>query len=169
MAPLPLNLPGRLRHRAARALPFALVALGLYLLVGCIYVPTFQLPKEGKDFRPAVGPVGSHKPIRPGYATKADVRRLLGDPTHVSADGRTFSYELRTTDGHWVWPICFFSSPEYAWYRLRLDFNADGELLRYAIDQRHSGGMIILGGLPPEHSPFDPRFEPRPLPQPARP
>src|SRR5260221_6911872 len=86
--------------------PFALIVLGLYLMVGRIYVPAFQLPKSGPDFRDKVGDAGSKKLIRPGAVTHAYVVQLLGPPQDSTPDGRTVAYIMRATDGSWRWPIC---------------------------------------------------------------
>src|SRR5436309_2258543 len=115
--------------------PTAFLLLGVYLLAGCIFIPTFQLPKDGKDFRKEVGDANSHKPIRPGEATRAYVLQRLGQPYAVSADGHIVAYEFGATNGYWVWPLCFMAESEHTYYRLRLTFDANDRLLRYDIEK----------------------------------
>lgn len=137
-------------------LPFLLIACGLYLMVGCIYVPTFQLPKSGPDFRGKVGDANSRKLIRPGAVTRAYVVQLLGPPQDSTHDGKTVAYVMRATDGYWVWPLCFYAGPADSWYRLRLNFDADDQLASYEIETSETGGLMGLGNRPSDRSPFSP-------------
>ena len=49
--------------------PVLLILLGTGLLSGCIYIPTFGIPKDGTDFHPLVGDELSDRPIRPSEVT----------------------------------------------------------------------------------------------------
>lgn len=142
----------RVQIRWRRWIPIALVLLGGYLSVGCFYVPTFDLPKEGADFRRKVGPADSHREIRPGNATRIYVERVLGQPKYVSKNGLTTYYELRLKDGVWVWPLCFYTDSDYTWYLLTLHFDKDGLLTKYEIEKAQTVGSIINNYS--EHSPF---------------
>ena len=130
------------------ALPIALILSGVYLLVGCIYIPTFGLPKDGKDFRGLVGEARSHRQIRPGNATRSLVIQLLGEPKLASRDGLTIAYDLSTMDGYVVWPLCFDqSSAVKTSYRLRLKFNAGGQLQSYQVRNQSSGNILSSNGV----------------------
>jgi hypothetical protein len=46
---------------------------------------------------------------------------------------RTFSGSLTTIT---IWPLCFAAYPDYTWFRLRLEFDANDRLNGYRIDQQ---------------------------------
>lgn len=65
-------------------LPLGLTGLGLWLLVGCIYVPwRDKVPPGERDPRPFVGKLKSDRPLRVSESTQENVRQILGEPTHV--------------------------------------------------------------------------------------
>lgn len=90
-----------------RALPFVLIVIGLWLLSGCIYVPMFGRPIEGKNAARKVGDADSRKPIRVGVTHVEDIRGVLGDPLDQTSDGRVLVYGWTTQNGATIWPLCF--------------------------------------------------------------
>src|SRR5687768_2214030 len=95
-------------HRRARiALPVALIVLGMWLLVGCVYIPTFGTTVSGKNVAGSVGPKASRKPVRISLSTVTDVVRVLGEPPHATSDRRVFAYPWTVRNGIAVWPLCF--------------------------------------------------------------
>ena len=148
-----------MRFRGRTVAAILLVFFGAYLLGGCIYVPTFQLSKEGTDFRKWVGDASSRKPIRPGHADRALVTQILGKPTDSTRDGRTIAYCFRATDGYWVWPICFDAVREYTDYRVRLTFDENDQLVRQEVDKTEIRGAIQWGAYGPGYHfpPLEPK------------
>ncbi len=143
-------------------MPVMLIGVGVYLMAGCIYVPTFQLPKDGKDFRKLVGDANSRKPIRPGFASRAAVLAALGEPKQSTRDGRTIAYAFRATDGYWVWPICFYAGPAHTDYRVRLTFNDRDDLVHYEVDTMSNGGSMGIMSFPQQFPPLEPGGRPWP-------
>ena len=115
-------------------LPISLVALGLSLLIGCLYIPTFERPVSStqKDFRKLVGSAQGSV-LRTGYTNRATVLRLLGSPPLVSLDSSSIGYLFETRRGYWVMPLCFFYtySADNRVYGLRLDFDKDNVLRQF--------------------------------------
>ena len=135
-------------HYLKHTLPIVLILSGVYLLVGCIYIPTFGLSKDGKDFRGLVGEARSHRQIRPGNATRSLVIQLLGEPKLASSDGLTIAYELSTMDGYVIWPLCFDqSSAVKTRYLLRLKFNSGGRLESYQVRNQSTGNILSSNGV----------------------
>jgi len=89
------------------ALPTVLITLGVALLQGCLFIPTFNKVQEGENVTKKIGDSGSRKPIRINRATRADVERVFGPPRAISQDGREIAYGWRVLEGAWVMPLCF--------------------------------------------------------------
>src|SRR5438270_13494694 len=102
-----------IRRYARRAIPFLLLPLGMWLLVGCLYlpIPEHRIHFHQKDFRPYLGARQSDRPIRAGAINRAKVVALLGPPPFASQDGRSIAYILQTERGFVVWPLCFAAGP----------------------------------------------------------
>jgi hypothetical protein len=113
--------------------PAALAAVGVWLLVGCLYVPTFGPVISGKDAAKAVGAAGSKRPLRTGQASVADVRRVLGEPPFASDDGRVLAYPWTVRNGLAVWPLCFAAYPVRGQRTLVLRFDANGFLQSFRV------------------------------------
>jgi hypothetical protein len=121
------------------AISYVAIGLGVYLLVGCIYIP---LPEhkvgDGKDFRDLVGEAHSTRPIRAGIARSA-VERLLGKPEHVSSDGRVIRYTIYTEKSFVIWPLCFSAGPDVQkGYALALEFDEKDMLVGWQMDDATS-------------------------------
>jgi hypothetical protein len=113
--------------RRTTALPIALIALGLWLLVGCIYIPTFNKHESGVDASKQVGGPKSGKPIRAQRSTRADVERLLGPPFLIN-DGSAIAYRWQVLKGVWVMPFCFMADADRGTRALVLRFDDVGML-----------------------------------------
>lgn len=116
-------------------LPLTLLIVGLFLLIGCIYIPTADKPTypNAIDFRKLVGQ-SVDRPIRPGHVDRRTVLLILGKPWIMSKDGSAIAYTLDTQKGILFIPLCFTAAPVTGpTYYIRLDFNSDGILQRYRI------------------------------------
>src|SRR5687767_2486649 len=97
----------RARNLARLAVPAVLALLGVTLLVGCIYIPTFNATVDGPDAASKIGPADSKKPLRVGRSTRRDVERVLGKPYFTTSDGRLWVYSWRRRNGVYFYPLCF--------------------------------------------------------------
>jgi hypothetical protein len=129
-----------LTKRVRRLLPYALIAMSLWFMAGCFYLPLPEHPsdksqtgnKKEKDFRGLIGPVGSKHPIQPGV-TRAQVVALLG-PTGYKMTNDQLLYSLLTDRAAWVAPLCFSAVPATErGYALRLTFDKNDVLLRWEL------------------------------------
>lgn len=129
--------PRRNRRRWRRAvLPVIASAIGVWLLVGCFYVPVpdQRTDKKQPDFRDMIGDAKSDRPIRPGAITRAAILAKLGPPPYVSKDGKTIAYTLETVRGAWIWPLCFHGYPQsQRAYALGLHFDRNDVLVDWKI------------------------------------
>jgi hypothetical protein len=105
-------------------LPFVLVVAGAFLLIGCIYIPTFNKVVRGVDASKEVGDAKSRKPLRIGHATRADVERVLGPPQYASADGSEVGYTWVIQRGVWL-SVCFGSEKVTGMRGVVLKFDGD--------------------------------------------
>ena len=130
-------------------LPILLVASGLSLLIGCLYIPTFEKPawSTEKDFRKFVGDDPS-RPLRTGNANRAMVLELLGPPPLASADGCSIGYLFKTHQGYWL-GLCGSSSADDKVRGLRLDFGKDNILQQFKVasSDSHDGTRYPVGAV----------------------
>lgn len=108
-------------------LPLVLILFGVVLLHGCIYIPTFNQHHSGIDAAKQVGDARSGRLLRIGSATRADVDRVLGRPTYVSADGSEIAHTWLVQSGVWL-NICFGSSEILSKRAALLRFDSGGVL-----------------------------------------
>jgi hypothetical protein len=117
-----------------RVLPFLAAALGVFLLIGCVYIPgRDKLPADARDPRPFVGKRDSHRPLKVGTSTREDVFNVLGRADGGSSDGRAWEYHWEGQNGSWLVPLCFRSDPAWRRYVMRLEFADDGRLKRFRV------------------------------------
>jgi hypothetical protein len=110
-------------------LPVLLTAAGVWLLVGCVYIPTFGRVSQGSDASRQVGNARSKKPLQVSRATRDDVLRVLGTPRFTSSSGLEAAYAWEVQNGYTVWPLCLFSGyPVNGKRTLVLRFGGDGVL-----------------------------------------
>jgi hypothetical protein len=88
-------------------IPAALALLGVWLLAGCVYIPTFGKVVRGKDVSSVVGRPNSPKPIRLDRSTRDDVLRQFGTPMFASESGQALAYSWKVQNGVAIWPLCF--------------------------------------------------------------
>ncbi len=121
-----------LHYRRRLITPLALIAVGLTLLVGCIYIP---LPRSLErpytpDPKVLVGDRGSNRPVEPGVS-RSTVLKVLGEPERWSDDGRVLGYHVRYKTGVWLVPLCFTGGRQRVDLGVRFEFDAGGVLQRY--------------------------------------
>ena len=128
-APIPAHSKRRL---TAILLPMSLIALSLWLLVGCLYVPTptsMHLTGSTKDFRPLIGDEQSRKPIVAGRVTRAKVEAILGRPRFASRDRSRAMYVIHLKQGIITYLLCFTVTDYYdRGVGLLLTYDANGRL-----------------------------------------
>jgi hypothetical protein len=99
------------RHlRFAVLVPLALIAVSLWLLTGCLFIPTPNVvyrTGSKQDFRALIGEVGSGRPIVAGRISREEVEALLGPPPFASANRRRVMYVIHEKNGIWIFPLCF--------------------------------------------------------------
>lgn len=117
-----------MRQLIRLSLPALLLGAGLWLLSGCLPIPTFQATVEGQNAERKVGDANSRKPIRVSRATRADVLRVLGTPSGESEDGRAVAYRWKVLHGVTVWPLCFYAQGVHGARMLVLRFDEHGVL-----------------------------------------
>jgi outer membrane protein assembly factor BamE (lipoprotein component of BamABCDE complex) len=123
------------RHTLKKAAPpVLLAAAGVWLLVGCVYIPTFGKVVRGKDVSKKVGDEGSRAPLRPGAATRDDVIRVLGRPYYEESTGHALAYNWRVQQGFFWYPLCLFAADGiYGERTLVLRFDDEGVLRSYEV------------------------------------
>jgi hypothetical protein len=117
------------------ALPIALIVIGIALLEGCIYIPTFNMAVGGKDATKSVGPAGSKKHLQPGMSTRQNVQRILGKPFFASTDGRYLVYSWKKQKGFLFYPLCFMAAPEDDAFAMTIEFGGDGVMKGFDIEK----------------------------------
>jgi hypothetical protein len=139
------GIPAWRRVRLASA--FFMMAVGVILLVGCIYLP---IPEHGtdwskKDFRPFISGGDPNSPIRRGITTRAQIIKLLGKPYFEIAETRAIVYKYNTARDFVIWPLCFIAQPGYHdSFAVKFDFDAGGTLLDW--ETAHESGRHYGGG-----------------------
>jgi hypothetical protein len=114
-------------------LPACLAAVGVWLLAGCIYIPTFSRVTAGKNVADKVGDEESNKPLSVGHVTRDDVHRLLGEPDVAKRDGSAVAYTWNVQNGFVIWPLCFQAHAVNGARSLVLRFGPDGRLASYQV------------------------------------
>jgi hypothetical protein len=130
-------------------LPSVLALLGLWMLVGCFYIPgRDKMLGGGANPRTLVGGAKSDRPLRVGVATRDDVHDTLGLPTQVAAGGRYWVYRWGTQSGSWLMPLCFTAEPAWRRYRMWLEFADTGRLTRFGLESDVEEFNPLGGGRP---------------------
>jgi hypothetical protein len=124
-------------------LPATLAFVGVYLLVGCIYLPTFNAVVDGPDASAKVGEASSDKTLRVGISTRDDVRRVLGKPFHETADGRLWVYSWKRQKGLLVYPLCFQAFPENKAYATTIEFDERDVIVRHETEVNEGRAYLL--------------------------
>jgi hypothetical protein len=134
---------------ARLALPGVIAGSLAWLMVGCLYIPTFEsrdLNGAKQDFRPLVG---EGRAIARGRVTRPQVEALLGAPPYASANGRAIAYVIRARQGIWVSPLCLDArAATTRQFGVKLVFDEHGLLARYevaATETHHEPASFGLG------------------------
>lgn len=117
-----------MRQLMRLSLPALLLAAGLCVLSGCLFIPTPAKTIEGKDVSEEVGKRGSKSPLQVGRSTRQDVLRVLGPPQMAAANGSRAAYTWRFSSGTYVWPLCFMAYGRVNARALVLEFDRAGVL-----------------------------------------
>ena len=117
------------------SLPALLLAMGLGLLSGCLFIPTPTKTIEGKDVSKDVGKRGSKSPLQVGRSTRQDVLRVLGPPQLAAANGSRAAYTWRLVNGAYVWPLCFMAYQREGSRALVLEFDQAGVLRSFYLSK----------------------------------
>jgi hypothetical protein len=130
------------------AIPLLLIALSLWLLIGCIYLPTkekVRLTGTTKDFRSLPGYAAGGEPQVAGRFTRERIEALLGRPPYVSDTRRSVMYVLHIKTGIFLAPLCFTARD---WnddcVGLVLTYDPSGRLLRWRRVAFRWPGMLAL-------------------------
>ena len=147
------NAPGTRWARIAA--PAAFMLLGIWLLVGCVYVPTFDKVVTGRNAAKKVGDARSRRPLRVTRSELADVLRVLGEPRFATADRRVLAYPWTVRNGVAVWPLCLAAYPVKGQRTLVLRFDDRDVLRSFEILKRNDpvvqiSAMGFTVPLPPE-------------------
>jgi hypothetical protein len=117
------------------AVPPISIGISLWLLVGCLYIPTgdnLHLSGTMRDFRPLVGEPGSKQPIAAGAIERGQVERLLGRPPFESEDHSRCMYVLHVKKGVIIFPACFTAADDSdTGIGLVLEYGPDGHLTHW--------------------------------------
>jgi len=149
--------------------PVLLTGLGVWLLAGCFYLPGSAKLVEGRDASRDVGGGKSDRPVRTGFATRADAFRVLGEPQYASADGRQVAYGWVVTTGRWVYPLCFSSTAKHETRALILEFDDGDRLVSYQLTRWGQNWMTAGNPPPPPNLPREVHRPYRPLTPQTRP
>lgn len=92
------------------AVPAAIVAGLVTVMVGCLPIPTgdrLTLTGTKQDFRPLVAEARPTPRSEAGGLTRAGIERVLGPAPYQSPNGLRVVYTMRASNGLWVIPLCF--------------------------------------------------------------
>ncbi|MEA2734173.1 MAG: hypothetical protein QOE14_624 [Humisphaera sp.] len=123
--------------------PMMLLAVGVWLLQGCLYIPMFNATVGGKEATRYVGESGSGKPLERDLSTSHDVRRMLGNPHFATTDGRFLVYSWLKRKGVMIYPQCFAAEPEDRSFALTFEFDRDGVLRETQIEEGFRMGYLF--------------------------
>ena len=137
-------MSAKLHHVARRiVLPLVLIGAGVWLLVGCIYIPTFNMTTGANDATKSVGDARSEKRLRPGFSTRQHVRKVLGKPYFSTPDGRFLVYSWKKQKGLLIYPQCFMVRPEAEAFAMTLEFDADGVMSGFDVERQQGNRYLF--------------------------
>jgi hypothetical protein len=92
------------------AVPLALIFVAVWLLVGCLYLPSREkvsLTGTRQDFRELPGYDAARQPHVAGRFTRQSIEAVLGRPPYVSDNRRRAMYVIHIKSGVLIAPLCF--------------------------------------------------------------
>ena len=126
---------GSISRRLRILLPLGLIATSIWLLVGCLYLPTGEnvhLTGSKKDFRRLAGYDAEKKPVVAGRFTRDRIEAVLGRPPYISDSGRRAMYVIHVKTGILIAPLCFTATDRNDQsVGLVLTYDAAGQLIRW--------------------------------------
>jgi hypothetical protein len=126
------------------SLPTLLLAAGLWLLSGCLPIPTFGGRVEGRDAVDMLGGKKGVERLRVDPITRGEVLSVLGQPYAASADQKTLAYTWTIQHAVVVWPLCFHADAVMGRRTLVLRFD-DAAMLRSFALLKKDDPLISLG------------------------
>jgi len=101
-------------NRAKLIPPIFLAVLGVAMLSGCIYVPTFGVSvHDTSNLKKKVGHAHSDKPIKLNVSTRQEIIALIGKPMDSTLDDSVAVYPWHRRWGVWFFPLCFWNELGY--------------------------------------------------------
>jgi hypothetical protein len=127
-------------------LPAVLLAIGLFLLAGCFWVPLPEKPvlRGQPNVAKMVGPAKSKNAVHLGV-TREQVEQAIGRPQRWRIDGTATAYTFTVRNGAWIYPMCFMGLDTWKDYAVRLDYGPDGRLTSYQVVSARGGGQGFMG------------------------
>lgn len=129
-------------------LPILLIAFGLWLLAGCLFIPTFDKTIGGQKVSDQIGNSESNRPLKIGHASRQQVVKLLGEPHYIAPDGGRIAYTWKVLNGIWVWPLCFDTYEQEGARAIILHFDQRGVLESFHLE-RQNGNFLYNLQMPP--------------------
>lgn len=115
--------------------PWALIVASVWLLVGCLYIPTGEnvhLTGSKKDFRQLPAYDDHQNPQVAGRFTRDKIEALLGPPPYVSANRRRVMYVVHVKSGLFIAPLCFTARDRFDHgFALVLVYDSAGRLVKW--------------------------------------
>jgi hypothetical protein len=129
------------------AIPLVLVAFSIWLLVGCLYLPTGEnvhLTGSKKDFRSLPGDDAENKPHVAGQFTRGGIDAILGRPPYISDNRKRVMYVIHVKTGMLIAPLCFTARDRNDdCVGLVLAYDVSGHLTGWQkLDESASGNQI---------------------------
>ena len=128
----------------------------VWLMIGCIYIPTFEshdLNGAKRDYRRELGRPGQGRPITVGRITRRKIESLLGPPPFESDGQRAIAYVVTGNQGIWLSPLCLDArSATVRQYAVKMVFDDDGVLQRWETrctsGERQPAGFAVGAPMP---------------------
>ncbi|MBV8779753.1 MAG: hypothetical protein JO353_00015 [Phycisphaerae bacterium] len=127
-------------------LAVAVIVVGLIVVEGCIYIPTFNATVRGKNATNIVGSAQSDRPLRVGMATLRQVRNALGLQYWSATTKNSYSYMWEVQNGLWVGPLCYI--PQHGVRTMTFEFDDSGILRAFHVTSWDDNGDFIGLGDP---------------------
>jgi hypothetical protein len=140
--------PGYAAGRQLRiVVPLTLIGISLWLLVGCLYIPTGEnvhLTGSKKDFRTLAGYDTDKKPVAAGRFSRERIEAVLGRPPYISDNRKRVMYVIHVKTGVLIAPLCFTARDRNDdCVGLVLTYDARGQLMTWQKVVESASGNLI--------------------------